>query len=193
MMLLVAEATAASTPWWVTLVVGLAGATATGAVYVAGRIAQERNRRRDLYSRAVRAVIAWVEYPYKIRRRTSNDPEVLAELAATGHRLQQDLAYFQTWLATDKSSLGILYGDVVRNVKMRCSAALDEAWSADPVDEPTDMVLNGWGPQDCSAEIQRLQKGIGARFGWRRIVSAGSEFWQRCTSWGATPSGGDMG
>lgn len=171
MMHLAAEATAASTPWWVSLVIGLAGATATGAVYVAGRIAQERNRRRDLYSRAVRAVIAWVEYPYQIRRRTSNDPEVLAELAATGHRLQQDLAYFQAWLSTDKPSLGILYGDVVGNVKMRCSAALEEAWAADPIAEPSDMVLKGWGPGDCTAEVERLQEGIAARFGWRRALS----------------------
>lgn len=178
MMLLAAEATAASTPLWVTLVVGLAGATATGAVYVAGRIAQERNRRRDLYGRAVRAVIAWTEYPYQIRRRVSDAPQVLAQLVATGHQLQQDLAYFHTWLATDKPSLGNLYGDVVQNVKERCGESLEDAWAADPIMESSDMVLSGWGPEDCAPEIDRLQKGTAARFGWRRVVSAVKEFGQ---------------
>jgi hypothetical protein len=168
-MMLVASTPGASVPLWVVILVGVAGAAATLAVAVMGRIAQERSRRRDMYAEAVKVLIAWIEYPYQVRRRTSNDPKTLGGLADVGHRLQRDLAYYQTWLAADKPSLGKLYGDVVARIKERCGPPLCEAWSAEPVSEPSAMVLGEWGPGDCSAEIDALRRAIVNRFGWRRL------------------------
>jgi hypothetical protein len=54
---------------------GLAGVIVTAAVSaISGRWAQATNRHRDAYAAAVKTLVAWAEYPYRIRRRTSDDP-----------------------------------------------------------------------------------------------------------------------
>ncbi|WP_344013609.1 hypothetical protein [Streptomyces thermospinosisporus] len=61
--------------------------------------------RRDRYAAAVKVLVARIEYPYRIRRRTSDDPEVLSTLAITGHDLQETLAESRAWIATESTVL----------------------------------------------------------------------------------------
>ncbi len=42
--------------------------------------------RRDKYAAAAGHLAAWTEYPYRIRRRTSDDAETLTRLADLGHQ-----------------------------------------------------------------------------------------------------------
>jgi hypothetical protein len=59
--------------------IGFTGVLATVTITtVAGRWAQATNRRRDAYAAAIATLVAWAEYPYRIRRRTSDDPVELA-------------------------------------------------------------------------------------------------------------------
>ena len=45
---------------------------------------------------ATRQLVAYAEYPYRIRRRTSDDPEELGRLAKLGHDIQEALRYYET-------------------------------------------------------------------------------------------------
>src|SRR5690349_14433320 len=55
--------------------------------------------RRERYAQAVRTLVAWAEYPYRIRRRTSDDATALSALAERGHTLQEQLAESRAWIA----------------------------------------------------------------------------------------------
>lgn len=156
-------------PLWVTLAVGIAGGTATLLVAMAGAWAKTNAARRRTYAEAVRAVIAWAEYPYQVRRRTSDGVEELARLRDLGHRLQGDLEYHRALLAAESPTLGNLYGEIVAGVKGACGDWIADAWAQPPIQKPTEMVLGDWGPGSFVAEVDRLRVTIGRRFGWRRF------------------------
>lgn len=52
---------------------------------ILGKTRANATARRDRYAQAVRTLIAWAEYPYRIRRRTSDEPATLTALADRGH------------------------------------------------------------------------------------------------------------
>lgn len=169
--MLAAQAGDGGDGWEVPVLVAVVGAAATLLVAVGGALARERRRRREMYAGAVRVLIGWIEYPYQVRRRTSDDAGELSRLRDIGHELQQDLAYQQALLTGDSASLGELYGAVVGRVKSRTAPWLAEAWQRAPVAEPAEMVLGDWGAGGFPDELATLRTAIGARFGWRRLVA----------------------
>src|SRR4051812_7632402 len=54
--------------------------------------------RREGYAAAVQTLVSWWEYPYRIRRRTSDTAEILSKLAEHGHDLQEGLASHRAWI-----------------------------------------------------------------------------------------------
>lgn len=152
------------------LLAAIAFAGALGGVLL-GQWAAERERRRGGYAAAVRALIAWHEYPYRIRRRTDDEPATLAALARLGHELQEDLQFHQTWASAENRRVGKLYTGTVKAVAAACAQACTEAWEASPADTPGAMNLNGWGTKGVHDELAVLQTAIGNRFGWRRALA----------------------
>ena len=142
-----------------------------------GQWAAERERRRAGYAAAMRDLIAWHEYPYRIRRRTDNNAETLRALAERGHKLQEDLIYHQTWTIAESRRVGEFYARMVAEVAGTCAQACKDAWNADPADSPAAMNLNGWGPPSIDPQITVLQAAIANRFGWRRAL--GMSWWSR--------------
>lgn len=137
-----------------------------------GRLNAAAERRRENYAEAVAALVAWCEYPYVIKRRTSDDPGTLERIAHQGHDLQERIARAQTWVRTEHPKMGEAYGRLVRDIKKRLGPIIEEAWRSEPVALPGDMVLNGWGSDQCS-EAMKLIDQFGAaasgRFGTRRL------------------------
>ena len=116
-----------------------------------------QDRRRDQYAEAVAAVVAWIEYPFRIRRRTSGAPTTLTELANIGHDLQERLARNEAWLATYDKDAKAGYTELVGEVKKRTRPLIQKAWAATPTTSGTSMNLNGWGV-DVSQECHQLVK-----------------------------------
>jgi hypothetical protein len=141
----------------------LLGAAAT-------RWADTRNKRREHYGEAVRVLVRWSEYPYRIRRRTSNAPEEFARLAELGHELQEQLQCHRTWVQAESQRVGKLYAEAIAAIKERTALATAEAWRAEPVRDGDGMVLNGWGPDSIEDVLTKLDNAIASRFGWRRLV-----------------------
>ena len=152
--------------------VTIALATAVGTQIIS-RLSDAADRRRERYSVLVRTMVAWIEFPYRVRRRVDDDPMTLAGLAALGHDLQERLAGDEAWVLSENPRVGKIYAEVRRAINKEVGPAISDAWRLPPVSKPSEMVLGIWGPNAASAAyIQRLEASIGQRFGWRRLRAA---------------------
>jgi hypothetical protein len=104
-------------------VISVAGALLT---FYATAYKATRDRRRSLYSEAFRAAMSWVEVVYRVRRRTPAGQEDLLQHL---HKLQEDIAYYQGWLATEAPALGVSYRRLVNGVRTEVGPLLREAWA----------------------------------------------------------------
>ncbi len=139
------------------------------------RLGAGADRRRDHYAQAVQTLVAWIEFPYRVRRRTDDDPGTLRALADLGHDIQERLACHQAWMAAEKPAMATKYGTVRDSVNSHVGPAIAEAWNSAPVGSPAGMVLGEWGPAGlCKPLIAELQEHIEHRFGLRRLTKPGS-------------------
>lgn len=129
----------------VVIPVVVAALTATVALFL-NRMGEAANRRRDRYAEAVAALVAWVEFPYRVRRRTDDDPTTLSVLAGTGHDLQQRLASSQAWISTESPRVARSYQAVRSSLTTHVGPALKDAWNEPPITCAGNMNLNGWVP-----------------------------------------------
>ena len=142
--------------------------------------------RRDRYAGAVRVPVARIEYPYRIRRRTDDDPATLATLAATGHDLQERLAEVRAWIAAESRPISEVFDACLTELDQPFKQACQQPWSSPPVTGPGQMNLNGFGLGNRQALISRMEQAIGYRFGPRRLMPAPLVRW-RLTRLGALP------
>lgn len=154
----------------VVAMIGLFGTLAVAALTAAvAKLGESTERRREGYAQAVRNLVRWIEYPYRIRRRTSDAPETLAALAAEGHSIQEDLRCSETWVTADKAWAGALFRQVRKNLGASVGQACTEAWESPPVTSAADMNLNGFGPAGAADELLRFEQAVRFRFGLRRL------------------------
>lgn len=153
------------------VIVPVVVATLTAAATLAvSRASEASNRRRDRYAQAVQTLVAWSELPYRVKRRTSDDPATIERLAGLAHDLQERLACHQAWIATDLPALADAYAAVRATISAAVGPALVDAWASPPVTTAAGMNLGAWGPAvECQAAVATLQHCIERRFGWRRF------------------------
>jgi len=147
-------------------------ALTTAATMAVTRVGEATDRRRDRYAQAVQTLVAWIEFPYRVRRRTDDTLDTLKALADLGHDLQERLAGHQAWIAAEHPRLATTYAATRATITNHVRPAVQEAWEAAPAATPAAMNLNGWGPADsCQAALAPLQREIENRFGHRRITA----------------------
>ena len=130
------------------------------------------NRRRTSYAAAVETMVAWVEFPYRIRRRTSDTPDELARLADIGHALQERLSCHAVWIGAECHALGEHYQEALVAIGQLVGPACNEAWRTIPILAAADMVIGDWGPgRECRSIINEFQGAVFWRFGARRPVA----------------------
>jgi hypothetical protein len=128
------------------------------------------NLRRDTFAEAVRTLVAWNEYPYRIRRRVEDSPETLDKLAAMGHDLQERLGASRAWIAGESSALRDVYDSCIGDLNRAVSPACREAWQRAPVTSAAGMNLSGFGGGGSSDVVCRMERAVSYRFGWRRAL-----------------------
>ena len=163
---------ASTSALWPTL--GVPVAAILGAILSRGfaRLGEATDRRRDRYAEAVQTLVAWTEYPYRVRRRTDDSPATLTALANHGHDLQERVALHQAWIGTEHPALANTYAEVRAVVDRLVGPLISEAWDHAPVTRAAGMNLGGWGPsKECHEAIAKVQAAIQTRFGTRRITS----------------------
>jgi hypothetical protein len=116
-------ATVSGFSYAVGVAVTIALATAVGNQIIS-RLSDAADRRRDRYSDIVRTLVAWIEFPYRVRRRVDDEPVTLAGLAAIGHELQERLAGDQTWILAENHYVGRVYGEVRLAINKEVGPAL---------------------------------------------------------------------
>lgn len=127
-------------------------------------------RRRDQYSAAVSALVAWSEFPYRVRRRVNDDPETVAALAALGHDLQERLACHEAWISTDSTRASKAFKKARADLASVVTESIKAAWDSTPVTAASQMNLGPWGPGAAAAPvIAELQGQFAKRFGPERF------------------------
>ncbi len=151
----------------------LVAALTAAATMLVTRAGEATNRRRDRYAQAVQTLVAWIEFPYRVRRRTDDNPSTLKALVDLGHDLQELLACHQAWIATEHPQLADAYASTRATLTTLVGPAINEAWETRPAEKPADMNLGDWGPAGpCHDALAELQRKIENRFGHRRITAS---------------------
>jgi hypothetical protein len=83
-------------PWAVYAALVTAGVGLIGQALI--RMKEARDRRRDEYSRAFEAAMAWTEFPYRIARRLSNEADAVGPIVARMHDAQEQICFHENWL-----------------------------------------------------------------------------------------------
>jgi hypothetical protein len=161
---------AAVSPLW-----GVAAALITAAAGLIGqalvRLRESRDRRREEYGRAYAAAMNWVEFPYRIARRVSDEPDVRAGLVDAMHRAQQDIYFHQGWLRTTSPEICASYDALVAAVKNQTRAHIQEAWGR--AGDPAAALENRFDVDVAAVSdmfIESIRKDVSFR---RRIPSPG--------------------
>jgi len=159
-------------PAWVTILVAVIGSAVLGNIIVAviARLRETAEARRDRYAHATQLLVARIEFPYRIRRRTSDEPGTLSALADRGHELQERLAEARAWITSESPALGDLYGQVLASIDALARPAAADAWRAKPVTKATEMNVGEFGPRGCQPFVDFFQCSVQYRFGWHRMV-----------------------
>lgn len=91
--------------------------------------AAKRERRRLVYSEAVKAATGWHELLYRVRRRRE---DMEAELVERFHELQDQLRFHQAWVGSESKYMKRSYDRLVIETKKRTEPLITSAWS-DPI------------------------------------------------------------
>ena len=139
-----------STDVWLTVAVAFLGSSLLAGLItnLLGNLRAAASARRDGYANAVRSLIARAEYPYRVRRRISDDAEVLAGLVERGHNLQEQLAACRTWVSSENRGVGAIFESALSAIDATVNPNTADAWNQPPITAATRMNLAGWGPGD---------------------------------------------
>lgn len=133
--------------------------------------AARRKTRAQRYATMVVNLTAWTELPYRVRRRPSDDPAVLAALVDQMHGLHERVILDSAELAAECPWLGKRYERALADIKAIALPFLNEAWASPGVGTAAGMNLNGWGPTDLNTIVLDWRAELRWRFGWRRLVN----------------------
>jgi hypothetical protein len=110
--------------WGPIYAAALAALVAVGTLAVnvtAGR----RDRRRNLYSDAYRATMAWIEMAYRAYHASPEDDEGFLD---GYHKLWEDVRYYQGWLLMESAELGYSFAQFKEAVQRVCEDVIESAW-----------------------------------------------------------------
>lgn len=161
-------------PTWLTIVGSVVAVLLSSSVVAAafGAVRAGAAERRREYTAAARVLTAWAEYPWRIRRRTSDQPEVLAALADRGHDLQETLADREAWCAAEHEVMGQLMAHLRTALSVPVRPAIEKAWAeTNLITEGADMNLSDKFIVDSRADELRacFSACVHERFGARRL------------------------
>lgn len=117
-----------------TIVLAILGSSVLAGVLgtILGNSRANAAARRDRYAQVVRYMVAWNEYPYRIRRRTDDQPATLTALADRGHALQEQLGESRAWVAGESRALSSVLDRCLRDLSAIVGPACVDAWQQPP-------------------------------------------------------------
>jgi hypothetical protein len=92
-------------------------------------VTERRRRRRDAFSKAFAACVAYSEFPYVIRRRDPGSPATeRLRISSELRRVQEEIAYYRVWLRGESDVVGDSYDKLVTETRRIAGKAMHDAW-----------------------------------------------------------------
>jgi hypothetical protein len=156
----------------VTVLLAVLGSSAIAAILTAALAGLRAGAtiRRDGYAASVATLVAWAEYPYRIRRRTSDSPETLSQLAQLGHDLQERVARQRAWIAAENGVLSKVFEGCLTALRGPVGLSCRQAWEEPHLTVARQMNLGAFGPGDLAPQLRKLECAVAYRFGIRRLL-----------------------
>lgn len=125
---------------------------------------EERRTRKENHARAIRAIVAYAEMPYRIRRRRADEDHRAGErvrLSDAFSEIQVELAACEALIRSDRDlDVRDAYERLVRTLRTTAGKLASEAWDTSPINDDSQMgmpdVYAGLAPvragqEDCEA------------------------------------------
>ena len=108
---------------------------------------QERvSRQREEFSKAFVAYVAYKEFPYVVRRRRADNPEVERNrISSELTDVQKQLAYYSAWLATESRLVSRAYARLLEALRAVAGSQMREAWRSPPTNSDEGMNMPDLG------------------------------------------------
>jgi hypothetical protein len=120
----------------------------TALTAYAAYLTSKRERRRVLYSEAVRAAVGWKEMLYRVRRRDIGQERALVD---SFHKLQDDITYYQAWIGSESEHMKRSYDILVSGMKGVTQELINAAWSDEIRPAPGNAI-----PSDSHPDVSGL-------------------------------------
>lgn len=137
------------------------------------RGAKRDERVRDGYADSTAVLVAWGEFPYRVARRMSDEPDVCAALVSRAHDAQEALACRRAWVVGESVVMSEAYAAITAQLRPQVAEATKAAWRRTPATTGAGMVLSD-GQRMPELDVQRFVDlwclALRYRFGWRRWV-----------------------
>lgn len=95
-------------------------------------VATRDERLRTGYADAIRTLVAWREFPYRVLRKAADDASTITGLTDRGHKVQEDIAYWTSWIASDSTRVADAYRTSAQALRGHLVAPIQKAWEAAP-------------------------------------------------------------
>lgn len=124
----------------IALIVPIIAALGGIVIWSVTQCARRRERRSKAFAAALASVEAYVEMPYRIRRRP-DDFGARHELTDQISTIQADIAWHQAWLELEAPAVADSYRALVRVARAQAGAQMRDAWLLDPIRRDSEMNL----------------------------------------------------
>lgn len=114
-----------------------AGATVSG--YLLNQSRTRRERRATAFAEALTVLRRYQDYPYKIWRRTGDDPDTRAALADEQNATGMATSFQHSWLQVDAPVVGEAYRALLDVARRERQASYETAWQSPPIRDAKGM------------------------------------------------------
>jgi hypothetical protein len=131
----------ATTHWWApAIVAAIVAATVSLTTFALNGRRARLDRQRQVFAEAFAAVMEYREYPFIVRRRSTDEParerqRISGELS----NVQAKLNAFKARLLVEDPRVGRLYADLVRETRSVAGSMIKDAWNNEPAGDDADV------------------------------------------------------
>lgn len=129
-------------------------------VFLVDRYLAALARRRENAAEALSEALLWIEMPYRIARRTTDDAATFDRLTSTLHHLQERHAFHRAWLQVEVPAAYVPYSELLDAIRAQCGPHLADAWNRPPVSRPSEMNLGPIYQVDVEPKINSYVKAV---------------------------------
>lgn len=135
---------------------------------------EQRNKDDELYGRAFKAVMDWMELPYRTLRARDDSVEQQRELRNRFHELQEDIQYHRGWIGFRSNRLGISYENFAYSTKALVSPCIQKL-EADPGYSRKELIAEmAEAKVNVDREIEIFRDSVQHRRSWYGRI------WEHC-------------